>query len=50
MIERVYEVFATPRPRVVEFCDHCVTAEDGAPFTSVPLRVLTPDQVGRFWL
>ncbi|MEU5235042.1 hypothetical protein AB0G82_38305 [Streptomyces anulatus] len=50
MIERLYEVFATPRPSVVDFCDHCVTAEDVAPFTTVPLRELTSGQVGRFWL
>ncbi|GGN05827.1 hypothetical protein GCM10011609_51460 [Lentzea pudingi] len=50
MIERLYDVFAMPRPRVVEFCDHCVTPEAVAPFTTVPLRELTSDQVGRFWL
>lgn len=50
MIERLYEVFATPRPRVVEFCDHCVDAASVAPFTEVPLRRLTPEHVGEFWL
>ncbi|MFD4641209.1 hypothetical protein ACFWN2_28125 [Lentzea sp. NPDC058436] len=50
MIERVYEVFAAPRPRVVDFCDHCVTAQDVAPFTTVPLRELTSEHVERFWL
>jgi hypothetical protein len=50
VIERVYEVFAAPRPRVVEYCDHCVTAEDVAPFTTVPLRELTAEQVETYWL
>ncbi|MFS8104804.1 hypothetical protein LFM09_47655 [Lentzea alba] len=50
MIERLYQVFATPRPSVVDFCDHCVKPEDVAPFTTVPLRQLTSDQVEKFWL
>ncbi|SER34801.1 hypothetical protein [Lentzea albida] len=50
MIERLYEVFATPRPGVVDFCDHCVDAANVTPFTTVPLRHLTSDQVGKFWL
>ncbi|ANZ37250.1 hypothetical protein BBK82_15450 [Lentzea guizhouensis] len=50
MIERLYEVFALPRPAVVDFCDHCVDPADVAPFTSVPLRELTPDHVEKFWL
>lgn len=50
MIERLYEVFATPRPAVVDFCDHCVNAADIAPFTTVPLRELTSGQIEKFWL
>lgn len=50
MIERLYEVFAAPRPRVVDYCDHCVNREDVAPFTAVPLRELTSGQVGKYWL
>lgn len=49
-VERLYEVFAAPRPRVVEFCDHCVDPADIAPFTTVPLRQLTPGHVEKFWL
>ena len=50
MIERLYDVFTTPRPAVVEFCDHCVDQDDVAPFTTVPLRELTAEQVERYWL
>lgn len=50
MIERLYDVFATPRPRVVEFCDHCVDAASVAPFTELPLRQLTSEHLGKFWL
>ncbi|MCR3746869.1 hypothetical protein [Lentzea californiensis] len=50
MIERLYDVFAAPRPRVVDYCDHCVKPEDVAPFTTVPLRDLTADQVETYWL
>lgn len=50
MIERLYDVFAMPRPRVVEFCDHCLTPQDVAPFTTVPLRELTAEQVETYWL
>ncbi|MGW6443894.1 hypothetical protein [Lentzea sp. NPDC055074] len=50
MIERLHEVFAMPRPRVVEFCDHCVDAASIAPFTTVPLRELTSLQIEKFWL
>ncbi|MFI6098522.1 hypothetical protein ACIA8G_23455 [Lentzea sp. NPDC051213] len=50
MIERLYEVFAAPRPRVVDYCDHCVDPADIAPFTTVPLRELTADQVEKYWL
>jgi hypothetical protein len=50
VIERVYEVFATPRPRVVDHCDHCVDAASVAPFTTVPLRELTSGHVEKFWL
>ncbi|HEX8864644.1 MAG TPA: hypothetical protein VF821_03205 [Lentzea sp.] len=50
MIERLYEVFAAPRPAVVEFCDHCVDPAAVAPFTTVPLRQLTSDQIEEFWL
>ncbi|MCP2197386.1 hypothetical protein [Lentzea flava] len=49
-IERLYEVFAAPRPAVVEFCDHCVDAADIAPFTTVPLRELSAEQVEKYWL
>jgi hypothetical protein len=49
-VERLYEVFAMPRPAVVQFCDHCVDAADVAPFTSIPLRQLTSEHVERFWL
>lgn len=49
-MEGLYEVFATPRPRVVDFCDHCVDAASVVPFTSVPLRRLTVKQIGAFWL
>jgi hypothetical protein len=50
VIERLYEVFATPRPRVVEFCDHCVDAVRMDPFTTVALRRLTAEHLGVFWL
>ncbi|MGW4207960.1 hypothetical protein ACWEIJ_08215 [Lentzea sp. NPDC004789] len=50
MIERLYEVFSAPRPRVVDHCDHCVNPEDVAPFTTVPLRELTSEQVEKYWL
>ncbi|MET9226726.1 hypothetical protein [Lentzea sp. NPDC003310] len=50
MIERLYDVFATPRPRVVDFCDHCVDAASVEPFTTVPLRQLTSEHLGEFWL
>jgi hypothetical protein len=50
VIERIYEVFASPRPRAVEYCDHCVKPEDVAPFTTVPLRELTAEQVETYWL
>ncbi|MEV6240655.1 hypothetical protein [Lentzea sp. NPDC051838] len=50
MIERLYEVFSAPRPRVVDYCDHCVKPEDVAPFTTVPLRELTAEQVEIYWL
>jgi hypothetical protein len=50
VIERLYEVFAVPRPAVVEFCDHCVDPADIAPFTTVPLRELTREQVEKYWL
>jgi hypothetical protein len=50
VIERLYEVFAAPRPRVVDHCDHCVSPEDVAPFTTVPLRELTSGQVEKYWL
>ncbi|GLY48433.1 hypothetical protein Lesp01_20890 [Lentzea sp. NBRC 102530] len=39
-----------PRPRVVEFCDHCVDAASIAPFTTLPLRELTSGQIEKFWL
>jgi hypothetical protein len=50
MIERLYEVFATPRPRVVDYCDHCVDAASVAPFTELPLRRLTSEHLEKFWL
>ena len=50
MIERLYEVFAAPRPAVVDYCDHCVDPADIAPFTTVPLRDLTAEQVEKYWL
>ncbi len=50
MIEPLYEVFALPRPAVVDYCDHCVDPADVAPFTTVPLRELTPDHLEKFWL
>lgn len=50
VIERLYEVFAAPRPAVVDYCDHCVDPVDVAPFTTVPLRALTPEHVEKFWL
>lgn len=49
-MERLYEVFAAPRPAVVDYCDHCVDPADVAPFTAVPLRALTPEHVEKFWL
>lgn len=49
-MEHLYEVFAAPRPRVVDYCDHCVKPEDVAPFTTVPLRELTAEQVETYWL
>jgi hypothetical protein len=50
VIERLYEVFAAPRPAVVDHCDHCVDPADVAPFTTVPLRDLTADHVEKYWL
>ncbi|MGW6935325.1 hypothetical protein ACWGE0_35060 [Lentzea sp. NPDC054927] len=50
VIERLYELFAAPRPRVVEFCDHCVEPADVVPFTAVALRELTAGQVEKYWL
>jgi len=49
VIERLYEVFAAPRPRVVDYCDHCVEPEDVAPFTTVPLRELMAEQVEAYY-
>ncbi|TWP51917.1 hypothetical protein FKR81_13845 [Lentzea tibetensis] len=49
-VEDLYEVFAAPRPAEVACCDHCVDPAKLEPFTSVPLRSLTAEQVGVFWL
>lgn len=49
-MEDLYEVFAAARPAKVDYCDHCVDAAKLEPFTSVPLRSLTAEQVGVFWL
>lgn len=48
-IEHAYTVFGHHRlPNTIEFCDHCVSAEENSILMSVPLRALTGGQLQRY--
>lgn len=49
-VDELYRAFAAPRPTSVEFCGHCVDPAKVEPFTKVPLRELTAEQVQVYWL
>jgi hypothetical protein len=51
-VENVYTVFARHRPNdSIEYCSHCVGADDARALHDVPLRDLTADHLRRFaWM
>jgi len=51
-VDGVYAAFARHRlPAIIEYCDHCISAEENEVLMTVPLRQLSIDQLSRYaWM